>query len=175
MDCLRSAIRYGARDVVCVYRRGESEMPCGRHEYENAREEGAQFIFNALPLEILHNAAGIVSGLRLIQTEPGRVEGDDRPAVVTMPGSESEIEADIVILALGFEPAPCPRWGGLDELALNTWGGLQVDDKQQTSLQGVYAGGDLTRGPSSILLAVRDARQAAAHIHVYLSPRLAKA
>jgi glutamate synthase (NADPH) small chain len=168
MDCLRSAIRYGARDVVCVYRRGESEMPCGRHEYENAREEGTRFLFNALPLEILGTASGTVSGLRLIQTEAGPVQGANRPAVVTMPGSEFEIEADIVILALGFEPAPCPRWGGFDELAPNAWGGLQVDDKQQTSLPGVFAGGDLTRGPSSILMAVRDARLAAEQIHLSL-------
>ena len=165
MDCLRTAIRYGAREAVCVYRRDEADMPCGRHEYENAREEGARFEFQAAPVAVLGNEQRQVTGLRLVRTELGLMEAIGPRPFLVQPGTEFELPADLIVLALGFEPVPCPHSGDLSELAVNEWGGIVVDSNQMTSIPGVFAGGDIVRGPSLVLHAVRDARRAAAQIH----------
>ena len=169
MDCLRLAIRYGAKEAVGVYRRDREDMPCGRREYQNAAEEGARFIFCATPVAVARGEQGQVKAVRLLKTELGPTEdGGPRPFLV-LPGSEFEVDADWVIPALGFDPLPCPQNDDFMGLTLNDWGGLVVDVNQMTSLPGVFAGGDLVRGPSMVLHAVRDARQAAAQIHAYLS------
>ncbi len=171
MDCLRAALRYGAREAVGVYRRDEADMPCGRHEYEAAVEEGARFIFCAAPVAVLGDDRGQVTALRLIRTELGpSTESGPRPFLL-QPGTEFDLEADWVVLALGFDPLACPHSGDFSELAVNDWGGLVVDANQMTSIPGVFAGGDLVHGPSLVLHAVRDARQAAAQIDSYLSTR----
>jgi len=175
LDCLRAALRFGAREALGVYRRTESEMPCSRQEYQNAVEEGVRFLFQAVPLEVLGTAAGRVGGLRLIRTQAAAASrgSEDHPASVTPPvqaGTEFEIEADWIVPALGFQPLPCPRIGGFEELALDARGGVQVNSEQMTSLAGVFAGGDLVRGPSLVLHTVRDARRAALGIDAYLAP-----
>jgi len=171
MDCLRAAIRYGAREAVCVYRRNEADMPCARGEYKNAMEEGARFLFQAAPVAVLGNAQGQVRGLRLARTEPGQPkDGGPRPFQIR-PGSEFEQEADWVIPALGFDPLPCPHTDDFSGLSVNEWGGILVNANQMTSIPCVFAGGDLVRGPTPVLHAVRDARQAATHIHNFLSSR----
>jgi glutamate synthase (NADPH/NADH) small chain len=171
MDCLRTAIRYGAREAVCVYRRDEADMPCGLHEYENAREEGARFVFQAAPVAVLGNDQRQVTGLRLVRTELGLMESiGPRPFLVRL-GSEFDMGADLVALALGFDPQPCPHSGDFADLAVNDWGGITVDGNQMTSIPGVFAGGDIVRGPSMVLHAVRDARRAATQIHNYLAAR----
>lgn len=177
MDCLRAAIRYGAAEVTCAYRRGEAQMPCGRHEYENAREEGAQFLFQVAPEAILGDERGCVTALRLVRTELRAADGHTRYPFRILPASEFIFKADLVIPALGFAPVPCPGTADFKDLALNDWGGIRVDADQMTSLPGVFAGGDIVRGPSLILNAVRDARRAAAQIQTYLSthPRPAAA
>ena len=86
-------------------------------------------------------------------------------------GSEFELPADLIVPALGFDPLPCPHSGDFSDLAVNDWGGIVVDSNQMTSMPGVFAGGDIVRGPSLVLHAVRDARRAAAQIHTYLSAR----
>jgi glutamate synthase (NADPH/NADH) small chain len=169
MDCLRAAIRYGAREAVCVYRRDEADMPCGRHEYENAREEGARFQFQTAPVAVLGNEQGQVTGLRLVHTELGLMESIGPRPFLVRPGSEFELPADLIVLALGFDPLPCPHSGDFSDLTVNDWGGIIVDSNQMTSIPGVFAGGDIVRGPSLVLHAVRDARRAAAQIHSYLS------
>jgi glutamate synthase (NADPH) small chain len=171
MDCLRTAIRCGAREAVCVYRRDEADMPCTRHEYENAREEGARFQFQAAPVAVLGNDHGQVTGLRLVRTELGLMEAIGPRPFLVQPGTEFELPADLIVLALGFDPVPCPHSGDLSELAVNEWGGITVDTNQMTSIPGVFAGGDIVRGPSLVLHAVRDARRAAAQIHSYLTAR----
>lgn len=171
MDCLRAAIRYGAREAVCVYRRAEADLPCSRHEYANAREEGAQFLFQAAPVAVSGNHQHQVTGLRLVRTEPAPADAAGPPAVRTRPGTEFDLPADLIVLALGFDAAPCPHSGDLSDLSVNEWGGVIVDDNQMTSIPGLFAGGDIVRGPSLILHAVRDARRAAAEIHAYLSAR----
>ena len=171
MDCLRAAIRYGAGEALGVYRRYQSDMPCSGREYHDAVEEGAEFQFCVSPVAVLGNPQGQVTGLRLARTELGLPEdGRPRPFLIR-PGTEFELPADWVILALGFEPLPCVHTGDFEPLAVNSWGGLIVDEHQMTSLPGVFAGGDLVRGPSLLLHAVRDARHAAVHMHAYLSAR----
>lgn len=171
MDCLRAAIRYGAQEVVCVYRRAEADMPCSRREYENAREEGARFQFCVSPVAILGNQSGEVRGLRLLRTEMLTAGGARPRPFYPRAHTEFEMAADCVIPALGFAPLPCPHKGDFEPLAINDWGGLIVDHNQMTNIPGVFAGGDLVRGPSHILHAVRDGRRAAAQIHQYLASR----
>ncbi len=171
MDCLRAAIRYGASEATCVYRRDEADMPCSRREYHNAREEGARFVFCAAPVAVLGNEDGRVAGLRLIRTELGLTDnGGPRPFLVQA-GTEFELPADWVIVALGFEPLPCPTTGDFTQLGHNEWGGLAVNQKQMTNISGVFAGGDLVRGPTNVLEVVRDGRNAAAQIDAFLSCR----
>jgi glutamate synthase (NADPH) small chain len=170
MDCLRAAIRYGASEVICVYRRDEPDMPCGRQEFKNAVEEGARFVFCALPVEVLGNENGQVSGLRLVRTEVGLPDDGHRSYLIQR-GTEFMVETDWVIPALGFEPLPCPRTDERETPALNDWGGIIVDDNQMTNIPGVFAGGDLVRGPSLMLHSVRDARRAAEQIDAYLLSR----
>ena len=171
MDCLRIAIRCGARETVCVYRRDEADMPCSRHEYENAREEGARFVFQAAPVAVLGNGKRQVAGLQLVRTELGLMDSPGPRPFLVRPGSEFELQADLIVLALGFDPLPCPHSGDFSDLAVNDWGGIIVDSNQMTSIPGVFAGGDIVRGPSLVLHAVRDARRAAAQIHTYLAAR----
>jgi len=185
IDCLRAALRYGARKAVGIYRRAESEMSCSRQEYQNAVEEGARFIFEAAPVAVLGDAEGRVRGLRLTLTQPAGVDhsaaalaagAESRLAppskgpLSILPGTEFEIETEWVVAALGFQTLPCPRTGGFEELALDANGGIIVDADQMTNLPGVFAGGDLVRGPSLVLHTVRDARRAALAIDARLQP-----
>jgi glutamate synthase (NADPH/NADH) small chain len=173
IDCLRAALRCGAREALGVYRRHEACMPCTRHQYENAVEEGVRFLFSVLPVEVLGRPDGWVRALRLVQTEAGSPGSDGRPEVVVRPGTEFELETDWVIPALGFSPQPCSHQGDLGELAVNDWGGLVVDAHLMTNVRGVFAGGDIVRGPTPVLHTVRDARHAATRIHQFLQARRA--
>lgn len=170
MDCLRAAVRYGASEVICVYRRDEPDMPCGRQEYKNAVEEGARFVFCALPVEVLGGQNGQLAGLRLVRTEVGLPDDGRRPYLIER-GTEFDLETDWVIPALGFDPLPCPQTDARETPATNDRGGIIVGSDQMTSIPGVFAGGDLVRGPSLMLHAVRDARKAAQQIDVYLSAK----
>ena len=171
MDCVRTAIRCGAREAICVYRRDEGDMPCGRREYENAVEEGARFVFQAAPVAVLGDGQRQVTGLRLVRTELGLMDSAGPRPFLIRSGSEFELPADLIVLALGFDPLPCPHTGDFSDLEVNDWGGIVVGSNQMTSIPGVFAGGDIVRGPSLVLDAVRDARRAAAQIHAYLADR----
>jgi glutamate synthase (NADPH) small chain len=171
MDCLRAAIRYGAQEALCVYRREQADLPCGKQEYANALEEGARFLFQATPMEILRRPEGRVQGVKLLRTEAGLSGPDQRRAFAVQPGTEFVIDADWVILALGFDPVSLPGTADGGPLAANSWGGLAVDENQMTSMPGVFAGGDLVQGPGLIVDTVRDARRAAASMDAWLSAR----
>jgi glutamate synthase (NADPH/NADH) small chain len=171
MDCLRAAIRYGASKATCIYRREQVDMPCGRHEYENALEEGAEFIFQAAPVEILGTGEGAVTTIRVARTEASSEQINHRHPFRLLSGSNYDVRADIVIPALGFEPVPCPHTEGFQGLKLNSWGGIVVDANQMTSLPKIFAGGDIVAGPGLILHAVRDARRAALGIASFLKPK----
>ena len=168
MDCLRTALRLGAREVICAYRRDVADLPSAHSEYENAIEEGARFVFLASPVAVLGNERGQVTGVRLLRTELGGAEAGGRRPFRTVAGTEFDIAADCVFLALGFEPVPLPNESLFNTLLLNDRNGIAVDENQMTSIPGVFAGGDVVHGPGTVLGMVRDARRAAEGIGFYL-------
>ncbi|MBK9138825.1 MAG: NAD(P)-dependent oxidoreductase [Verrucomicrobia bacterium] len=170
MDCLRTAIRAGAREAVCICRRDEAGLRANRREYENAVEEGARFRFQTLPLEVIGDPEGRVAGLRCARVEPAPVgEGTATPQPI--PGSEYVEPADLVLVAYGFEASPSAYLNQLGELARDERGSVMVDEHLMTSVPGIFAGSDLVRGPGLVVQSVRDARRAAAEIHAYLDQR----
>ncbi|MEK7685816.1 MAG: NAD(P)-dependent oxidoreductase [Verrucomicrobiota bacterium] len=171
MDCLRTAVRCGAKEAICLYRRDLANMPGSRKEYANALEEGAQFRFLINPIAILGDAEGKVCRVRCVRMELGAPDASGRRKPRPIPQSEFEAPADVVLAAYGFDPVPFPPGSDLSEIGVNDWGGVIVDANQMTGIPGVFAGGDLTRGPSLVVHAVRDARKAALGIHHYLSVR----
>jgi glutamate synthase (NADPH) small chain len=169
MDCLRSAIRSGAKDTLCIYRRDFANMPGSRKEYANALEEGARFLFQTNPIEVVGNKRGRVVKVRCLQMELGEPDASGRRKPRAVPGSEFAVPADVVLVAYGFDPVPFPEGSDMSQLDVNSWGAVVVDENQMTNLPGVYAGGDLVRGPSLVAHAVRDARKAAGAIDRRLS------
>lgn len=159
MDCIRTALREGAKSVLCVYRRGEEGMPGSKKEYKNAIEEGAEFKFFAAPKEVV--GSGSVSGIKVVKMEV--VKDGGRGKLSEVPNSEETIDADIVVLALGFSmdvPAFIPSSG----IKTDEWGQILVNENYETSLSGVYAGGDCCRGANLVVNAALDGREAAAAI-----------
>ena len=169
MDCLRTAIRCGAREAICIYRRDLENMPGSRREYLNATEEGARFMFLTNPIALSGNDAGQVTEARCIRMELGEPDAKGRRKPRPIPGSEFTLPVDVVLVAFGFDPVPIFAAGNSDKIEVNNWGGVVVDSGQMTSVRGVFAGGDLVRGPDLVVRAVRDSRKAAAGIHKYLS------
>lgn len=167
MDCLRTALRAGSARSVCLYRRDLANMPGSRKEYYNAVEEGAEFEFLTSPVSFVGNPSGAVSGVQVVRMKLGEPDLQGRRKPVTIPGSEYLVPADLVLVAYGFDPEPAPKFENAD-LAVDRWGALQVDRHQMTSLPGVFAGGDSSRGASLVVHAVRDGRTAARGIHLYL-------
>jgi glutamate synthase (NADPH) small chain len=172
MDCLRSAIRAGAREAVCIYRRDLDNMPGSRREYANAIEEGAHFIFLANPVCLGGNKEAQVTEARCVRMELAEPDAKGRRKPRPIAGSEFAVPVDVVLIAYGFDPVPIFAAGNSDKIAVNNWGGVVVDTNQMTSVPAIFAGGDLVRGPDLVVRAVRDARKAAAGIHSYLSARL---
>lgn len=168
MDCLRTALRSGAQESVCIYRRDLANMPGSRKEYANALEEGARFEFLCNPVEIIAGAAGEVKSVRCVRMELGAPDASGRRSPKPVPGSEFIVPADILIVAYGFDPVPFSSGNDATPLATDRWGSIKVDANQMTNLPGVFAGGDSVRGPSLVVHAVRDARKAARGIHCYL-------
>lgn len=169
MDCLRTALRSGASEVTCVYRRDLANMPGSRKEYANATEEGARFLFLTNPTEIVGNGNGDVVEVRCTRMELGAPDASGRRKPRAVPNSEFAIAADLVLVAYGFDPVPWPEGSDFNKLQLDEWDGLKVDANQMTNLPGIFAGGDSVRGPSLVVHAVRDGRKAAQGIHRWLS------
>ena len=169
MDCLRSAIRRGAREAVCLYRRDLANMPGSRKEYYNALEEGAQFHFLTNPIAIEGNAEGQVAQVHCVRMELGEPDASGRRKPRAVPGSEFVASAELVLIAYGFDPPPLSGVSPVLKIATNEWGGVIVNSDQTTNVPGIFAGGDLVRGPSLVVHAVRDGRAAAAGIDRYLS------
>jgi glutamate synthase (NADPH) small chain len=169
MDCLRTAIRCGAHEAICIYRRDLENMPGSRREYINATEEGAQFMFLTNAISLSGNAGGEVSEARCVRMELGEPDAKGRRKPRAIPGSEFSLPIDVVLIAYGFDPVPIFAAGNSDKIEVNKWSGVIVDENQMTTVPGVFAGGDLVRGPDLVVRAVRDSRKAAAGIHKYLS------
>jgi len=173
MDCLRTALRSGASEAVCLYRRDLANMPGSRREFLNAIEEGARFEFLANPVEITATTDGSVESVRCVRMELGAVDASGRRRPRPVPGSEFSVPADLIIVAFGFEQVPFPPESDFALIKTDAWGGLAVDENQMTSIPGVFAGGDSVRGPSLVAQAVRDARRAAQGILRHLESRAA--
>lgn len=169
MDCLRTALRSGASEAVCVYRRDLANMPGSRKEYANALEEGARFEFLTNPVAVLGDADGQVIAVRCVRMELGAPDASGRRSPRAVAGSEFEVPADLVLVAYGFDPVSFPADNEFAKVITDKWGSFKIDEHGMTSLPGVFAGGDSVRGPSLVVHAVRDARRAALWTHLYLS------
>jgi glutamate synthase (NADPH/NADH) small chain len=171
LDCARTALRCGAREVTVAYRRDVGSMPCARRDYESAVEEGVRFLFQASPLAVLGNDRDEVARIRLARTGLGPVDADGRRAFTVLPETTFEVGTDAVFLALGFDPEPLPASSPFHDLPTDAQGRLVVDANHQTGAPGIFAGGDLVHGPCTALVAVRDARKAVQGIQAYCSQR----
>ena len=169
MDCLRTAIRCGSRETTCAYRRDLANMPGSRKEYANALEEGAQFSFLTNPLALDGDAAGNVAAVRCVRMELGEPDASGRRKPRAVPGSEFSIPAELLLIAYGFDAVPFPPESDLCQIEVNDWGTVKADASQMTSVAGVFAGGDLVRGPNLVVNAAWDGRVAAAAILRYLT------
>jgi glutamate synthase (NADPH/NADH) small chain len=167
MDCVRTAIRQGAVSVKCLYRRDRANMPGSLREVRHAEEEGVEFVWLSAPQAFLGD--GRVSGVRAIRMRLGAPDATGRQVPEEIPGSAFTLDADLVIKALGFDPEDVPALFGEPALKVSRWGTITIDwQTMQTSLPGVFAGGDIVRGASLVVWGVRDGRDAAAGIHRHL-------
>jgi glutamate synthase (NADPH/NADH) small chain len=178
MDCVRTAVRQGAKSVTCLYRRDKANMPGSMREVANAEEEGVVFEWLAAPRAVLGDASG-VTGVRAARMRLGSPDSSGRQAPEEVSGAGFELPAGLVIKALGFDPEDAPGAFGAPELKVSRWGTIRADFKtMMTSLDGVFAAGDIVRGASLVVWAVRDGRDAVEAITTYLqakSPALAAA
>ncbi|KAE9530323.1 FAD-dependent oxidoreductase [Testudinibacter aquarius] len=169
MDCVRTSLRQQAAQVTCVYRRDQANMPGSRREVQNAKEEGADFYFNAQPVSIETDAQGKVVGINIVRTELGEpdVNGRRRPQIVA--GSEELMVCDAVIVAFGFAPHAMP-WLSAVGVTTDSRGRIEAkgEFEQQTANPKIFAGGDITRGSDLVVTAIAEGRQAAQGIMAYL-------
>ena len=174
MDCVRTAVRQGASSVSCLYRRDRRNMPGSAREVANAEQEGVVFEWLAAPKAVLGDAER-VTGLRAARMELGAADASGRRAPVEIAGSEFDLEADLVIKALGFEPEDAPSMFGAPELKVTARGTIRANPVTlETNLPGVYAAGDIVRGASLVVWAIRDGREAAAAMIKALSETTAR-
>ncbi len=175
MDCLRTAVRCGAKQATCIYRRDLANMPGSRKEYANAIEEGAQFLFLTNPVGLEGNEQDQVARVRCVKMELGEKDASGRRSPRPVKGSDFTVPADVLLVAYGFDPITFPPESDMRKLSFDKWGSVVVDANQMTSVPGVFAGGDSTRGPSLVVHAVRDGRKAAQGIDNYLNAKRAAA
>jgi thioredoxin reductase (NADPH) len=167
-DCLRSALRLGARQVICLYRRTEAEMPGGKKDRELAREEGAQFRFLTQPVRFIAGPDGRVNAVECLQCELGEPDESGRRRPIPIEGSNFTVPADTVILALGYWPDES-LGKATPGLATREWGLINVDpETMATSRAGVFAGGDAVTGAATVISAMGAGKRAAADIDRYL-------
>jgi glutamate synthase (NADPH/NADH) small chain len=171
MDCVRTSIRQNATQVTCAYRRDEESMPGSRKEVVNAKEEGVEFEFNVMPLDIEVDAAGNAIGVRFVRTEMGEPDAAGRRRPVEIAGSEFVMEADAVIIAFGFSPSPA-GWFGDFGIILDEKGRVRAPEHGtfpfQTSNPKIFSGGDMVRGSDLVVTAIAEGRKAAEGILDYM-------
>ena len=170
MDCVRTAVRQGARSVKCLYRRDRENMPGSRREVEHAEEEGVEFVWLSAPEAFLGN--GVVRAVRAARVHLGVPDATGRQTPQIIEGSSEAVPADLVIKALGFDPEDLPAMFDVPELTVTRWGTLKIDFRtMMTNLDGVFAAGDIVRGASLVVWAVRDGRDAVEQIHKYIQTK----
>ncbi len=180
MDCVRTAVRQGAKSVKCLYRRNRANMPGSQREVYHAEEEGVEFVWLSAPIAFIGKAGGKtkrkgvepVAQVRVQKMRLGIADSTGRQTPEAIPGSETDMPADIVITALGFDPEDVPEIFGQRELALTKWGTLKINHRTlMTSVDGVFAAGDIVRGASLVVWAIRDGRDAATAIHKFIDAK----
>ncbi len=173
MDCVRTAIRQGATSVKCLYRRDRANMPGSQRETQNAEEEGVEFVWLSAPKGF---AGDPVTGVMVQKMRLGAPDASGRQSPEVIEGADYIEEADLVIKALGFEPEDLPEMWGTTDLETTRWGTVMADFKTHaTSLEGVYTCGDVQRGASLVVWAIRDGREAADAMIDYLDQSAAVA
>jgi len=169
MDALRVSLRLGADKVRCLYRRSRKEAPARAEEIHHAEEEGVEFHWLVSPVEIIDDGARNVKAVRCVKMVLGEPDESGRRRPVPEPGSEFEIEADMVVYAIGTNANPII--GQTSKLKLNKWGYIATDDDLATSIRGVYAGGDIVTGAATVIEAMGAGRRAARSMKAYLGLR----
>ena len=167
MDCVRTSVRQKAKSVKCLYRRDKENMPGSSREVANAEEEGVEFVWLSSPKEF--KGKNKIENLVVDQIQLGEPDETGRRKPEIKAGSEYEIKADMVIKALGFDPENLPHLFDSKELQVTKWGTIKTDfDTMETNLKGVFAAGDIVRGASLVVWAIKDGRDAAAAMKKYL-------
>ena len=173
MDCVRTSVRQKARSVKCLYRRDRENMPGSAREVGNAIEEGVEFIWLTSPKSFVGSKK--VEAVEVNKMKLGQPDSSGRRKPEIQNGSEYKIKADLVIKSLGFDPEDLPKLFDAEELAISQWGTIKIDLKtMQTNLDGVFGAGDIVRGASLVVWAIRDGRDAANQIEKYLQSKLVK-
>tara|TARA_X000000950_G_scaffold216205_1_gene260216 strand:+ start:197 stop:1636 length:1440 start_codon:yes stop_codon:yes gene_type:complete len=167
MDCVRTAVRQKAKSVSCLYRRDKANMPGSAREVANAEEEGVNFIWLSSPK--LFEGKDNVEKVIINKMKLGEPDSSGRQSPKIIDGAEKSLDADLVIEALGFEPEEIPKLFGEPDLEVTRWGTIKTDLKTlKTNIRGVFAAGDIVRGASLVVWAIRDGRDAAVGISEYL-------
>ena len=167
MDCVRTAVRQGAKSVKCLYRRDRENMPGSMREVQNAEEEGVEFVWLSQPEAFLGD--DVVTAVRAHRMRLGLPDSSGRQAPEKIEESSFTLDADIVLKALGFDPEDLPTLFGEPDLPVTKWGTVRIDYRtMMTALDGVFAAGDIVRGASLVVWAIRDGRDAAEQIDTWL-------
>ena len=171
MDCVRTAVRQKAKSVKCIYRRDRENMPGSAREVANAIEEGVEFIWLTAPKKFI----GIdkVSSLEVNKIKLGEPDSSGRKKPEIQQNSEYKIKVDMIIKSLGFDPEDIPKLFSAEELVVSRWGTIKINlDTMQTNIDGVFAAGDIVRGASLVVWAIKDGRDAAIQIQKYLNNKI---
>ncbi len=170
MDCVRTAIRQGAKSVKCLYRRDQKNMPGSQREVKNAIEEGVDFKWLSLPVEYIGDSK--ITKVKKINMQLGSSDESGRNKTQPISGTEENLDVDLVIEALGFEPEDLPKMFNKNDLQITKWGTLKIDYKNMmTNIKGVFAAGDIVRGASLVVWGIKDGRDAADNIHRYIQSK----
>ena len=167
MDCVRTSIRQNAKSVKCLYRRDKENMPGSSREVANAEEEGVEFVWLSSPKEFI--GTNKIKGIIVDKIKLGEPDDSGRRTPEIQKNLEFNIKADIVIKSLGFDPENLPKLFGSDDLQVTRWGTIKTDfDTMETNLEGIFAAGDIIRGASLVVWAIKDGRDAASSIKKFL-------
>ena len=167
MDCVRTSIRQKAKSVKCLYRRDKENMPGSAREVANAEEEGVEFVWLSSPKEF--KGTNKIEKLIVDKIKLGEPDETGRRKPEIQSNSDFEVKADMVIKALGFDPEDLPTLFDCNDLQVSKWGTVKIDfDTMETNLKGVFAAGDIVRGASLVVWAIKDGRDVAKSIKIYL-------
>ncbi len=173
MDCVRTAVRQNAKSVKCLYRRDKENMPGSMREVDNAEEEGVEFIWLSNPKKFIGTSQ--VFSVLVEKMKLGKSDSSGRKMPEPIQNSEFEMKADLVIKALGFDPENLPKLFDCANLSISKFGTIKIDlETMETNLDGVFAAGDIVRGASLVVWAIKDGREAALLMQKYLEKKINK-